>query len=283
MAKDGRTALDAGLLLDALADIFGVTYALCNDHDEVALAGLLCVADALDDVLFKVILHFRDERCDCTDSDAGVECDVAAAPAHDLYNAAAVMRLCGIADAVDHFHSGVHRRVITDGIFGARNIVIDGARNADARNACAGQVACAAERSVAADNNHAVDAQFATFSSCLLNALRGIELGAARRKERCAAVLDDVGNAAKLHFLHFAGQKTVVAVTYAICRHAEGDRGADNSTNRSIHARCVTAARKYCDFLCTHCKFLHFLIENCKVKNAIQQFIPFIFDYTPFP
>ena len=53
MAKDGRTALDAGLLLDALADIFGVTYALCNDHDEVALAGLLCVADALDDVLFK--------------------------------------------------------------------------------------------------------------------------------------------------------------------------------------------------------------------------------------
>ena len=95
--------------------------------------------------------------------------------------------------------------------------------------------------------------------------------------------LDDVGNAAKLHFLHFAGQKTVVAVTYAIYLHAEGDRGADNSTNRSIHARCVTAARKYCDFLCTHCKFLHFLIENCKVKNAIQQFIPFIFDYTPFP
>ena len=54
-------------------------------------------------------------------------------------------------------------------------------------------------------------------------------------------------------------------------------RRTNNRTDNRIHARCVTAARKYCDFLCTHCKFLHFLIENCKVKNAIQQFIPFIF------
>ena len=57
--------------------------------------------------------------------------DVTCVAAHDLDDAATVVALGGVAQLIDHLERGVHRRIITDGVVGAGNIVVDGAGQAD--------------------------------------------------------------------------------------------------------------------------------------------------------
>jgi 6-phosphofructokinase 1 len=52
--------------------------------------------------------------------------------AHDLNDRATVMTLGGVAQLIDGLDSGIHSRIVADGVFAAGDVVIDGAGQADA-------------------------------------------------------------------------------------------------------------------------------------------------------
>lgn len=68
------------------------------------------------------------------------------------------MRRGGIAQAVDRFHHGFQRGEVTDGVVGTGDIVIDGARQTDAREAFFRQAFGAHVGTVATDHHQRVDA-----------------------------------------------------------------------------------------------------------------------------
>ena len=49
------------------------------------------------------------------------------------------MALGGVAQLIDGLDSGIHSRIVADGVFAAGDVVIDGAGQADAGNALIGQ------------------------------------------------------------------------------------------------------------------------------------------------
>ena len=87
------------------------------------------------DVLLDIVRNLRYKDRGRADGNTGLQGNIAAASAHDLYNRTAVMRLSGIADLIDHIHRGIHRGIKADGIVGACDIIINRAGNADTGNA----------------------------------------------------------------------------------------------------------------------------------------------------
>ena len=81
------------------------------------------------------------------------------------------MRLCGVANLIHHFHSGVHRGIKTDCIFSRRNIVIDSAGNANAGNTAKRKVSRAAVGTVAADYHNTLDTVLFAVIDSLLHTL----------------------------------------------------------------------------------------------------------------
>ena len=80
--------------------------------------------------------------------------------AHNFNNTAAVMALSGVTQFIDSFHSGIHGRIITNGVLTAGNIVVDGAGQTNARNSLICQRTGAHERTVTTDNHQGIDSQF---------------------------------------------------------------------------------------------------------------------------
>ena len=222
----------------------------------MALAGGLSQTDPLENVLVKVVGNFRHKSGQSAHSHAGVQGDVTAAAAHYLHHAAAVVRLGGVADAVDHFHGGIQSGVVANGVIGAGDVIVNGARHANGENALAGQVPRAAEGAVTADDNYAVDALFPADSRCLFHALGSIELRAAGSKQGRAAMLHNVGHAAHVHFLQVSIEQAVIAPHDAVNLHAKVQAGTDHCPHCRVHARSVAAAGQYCNIFRTHCQFL---------------------------
>ena len=215
------------------------------------------------------------------------------AAAHDLNDRAALVRLHGVAQLIDTLDSGVARGIEADGVVGAHDVVVDGARHADARNALARKRLCAAERTVAAAADEAVDAQILAGVGRLLETLLGHHFLAACGVQHGAALADDAVNAARAHLDDVTVDQAAVAAADAedgniICRRASNDR-----TDECVHARCVAAACKYanssnllfhresllqcavraaCVFSCCGCPFpsLHFL-RYAACRTALSQ------------
>ena len=86
------------------------------------------------------------------------------------------MALGGIAQLVDHLQSSVHSGIVTDGIIGAGNVVVDGAGQADHRDAAVCQLTGTTVGAVAADNDQRINAQLAALFSALILTFLGLEL-----------------------------------------------------------------------------------------------------------
>ena len=68
---------------------------------------------------------------------------------HYLYKEYAVMRVCGIVNLIHALHDGVERGVITDGVIGSVQVVVDSAGQSYYRDVVFGrQLLCAGQRSV---------------------------------------------------------------------------------------------------------------------------------------
>ena len=96
-----------------------------------------------------------------------------------------------------------------------RDIVVDRARHADARNALARKRLRAAERTVAAAADQAVDAQVLAGVGRLLETLLGHHFLAAGGVQHGAALADDAVNAACAHLDDVAVDQTAVAAADA--------------------------------------------------------------------
>ena len=222
----------------------------------MALARGLGQADPVQNVLLEIIGDLRHQGGQRAHGHAGVQGDVAAAAAHNLHHAAPVVGLGGVADPVDHLHSRVQGRVISNGVIRAGNVVVNGAGHADAGNARTGQVPGSAEGAVAANHHHAVNALFAAHVGGLLHAFGGVELGAAGGEQGRAAMLHDVGHAAHVHFLQIPIEQAIVAAHHAIDLHAKAQARTHHCAHRGVHAGGIAAAGQYCNRFRTHCRFL---------------------------
>ncbi len=242
VAQDGGTGINAGAGLDLVGDLLRVANALGNDDDEVALAGALRLGDLIEDVVLHVEFLLRQQDRHCTRGDGNVQSDVTRIAAHDLDNAAAVVALGGVAQFVDHFQSGVHRSIVADGVIGACNIIVDGAGQADHRDAAVCQLTGTTVGAVAADDDQRINAEFAALGRTLVLALFGLELQAAGGVQDGAAGLDDVGNTAQVHFKALAVQQAVVAALNADHPISLVQTGTNHSAHCSIHAGGVAAA-----------------------------------------
>ena len=162
------------------------------------------------------------------------------------------MRLRRIAHLVDHFHAGVERRVITDGVLAAGNIIINSAGDTDTRHTMARQILCTAERTVATDHDHTADAFIAAGFDRFLHTLFGLELFAAGRIQHGTAAMDDIRHTAQIHFLHIAVDQAVISTVHTVNVDSFAQRRAHDRTNGSIHTGCVAAACQNRQFLNSH-------------------------------
>ena len=167
--------------------------------------------------------------------------------AHNLNDAATVVALGGVAQFIDSLDSSVHGCVVTDGVFTAGNVGIDGAGQADAGDALVGQRTGTHEGAVAANDNQCVDAQFFAAGKALGLAFLGLELQAACRIEDRAAAVDDLRYAADVHFVNFAIDQAVVATLDTHHAVTFADASANDCANGGIHAGGVTAAGQNTD------------------------------------
>ena len=89
----------------------------------------------------------------------GVQRNVAAIAAHHGNQAHPLVGIAGFANAVDGFAGGVDGGVEADGIIGIGQVVVDGTRHADCRNAQLVQIQRSFVGAVSADAHQALDAQ----------------------------------------------------------------------------------------------------------------------------
>ena len=167
--------------------------------------------------------------------------------AHNLNDAATVVALGGVAQFIDSLDSSVHGCVVTDGVFTAGNVVIDGAGQADAGDALVGQRTGTHEGAVTANDDQCVDAQFFAAGKALGLAFLGLELQAACRIEDRAAAVDDLRYAADVHFVNFAIDQAVVATLDTHHAVTFADASANDCANGGIHAGGVSSAGQDAD------------------------------------
>ncbi len=152
MAQNGGTRVNAGSRLNLISQLLGTDNTLGHDDDKVLLASDLGLAHTVEDVPFKVERDLRQQNGNRTGSDADVQGNITGMMAHDLNDRATVMALGGVAQLIDGLDSGIHSRIVADGVFAAGDVVIDGAGQADAGNALVSQRTGAHEGAVTADD-----------------------------------------------------------------------------------------------------------------------------------
>ena len=249
-----------------------MAHALGNDDDEVTLAGLLSLSDLVQNVVLHIEFLLRQQDSHSTGGDGNVQGNVTGVAAHDLDHTAAVVALGGVAQLVDHFQSGVHGCIIADGVLGAGNVVVDGAGQADHRNAAVCQLACAAVRTIAANDDQCVNAQLTTLGSTAVLAFLGLELQAAGSVQNSTAGRNDVRDAAQVHFKAFAVQQAVVTTLNADHAVTFVQAGTDHSAHGSIHARSIAAA-------CEHANRFDLLFHT---RDSLQFVSSFTHEPAPF-
>ena len=87
------------------------------------------------------------------------------------------MRVCGVVNLIHALHDGVERRIVTDGVIGPVQVIIDGAGQAYNRDVVFGrQLLCAGQRSVTTYYYKGVNLVFLDCSICFGTALGGHEI-----------------------------------------------------------------------------------------------------------
>ena len=105
--------------------------------------------------------NFRNQCCLSSRGNGSVQGEESGFAAHDLDEEEALVAAGRVADAVHTPHDGIQCRVIADGVVGATQVIIDGARNShNGEVKLAGKLPGAAQRAVTSDDYQRVDAVF---------------------------------------------------------------------------------------------------------------------------
>ncbi len=173
--------------------------------------------------------------------------------AHHLDEEEAFVAGGGVAQLVDGLDYGVKGGIVTDGLVGAVQIVVDGAREThDGHVELVGEHLRARQRSVAADDYQRVDARGLHVFVSLTTTLLGAELLAARRFEDGAALLYDVAHALRLELHYLVGHQTVVTAHDALDLISVVDGGSRHRADGRIHTWRVAARGKNSDTFNCH-------------------------------
>ena len=157
------------------------------------------------------------------------------------------MALGGVTQLINGLNSGIHSRVVADGILTAGNIIVNGAGQADAGNSLICQRTGAHEGAVTANDDQCVNAQLLAAGKALCLTFLRFEFKAARRVQDRAAAVDDLGHAAHIHLIHFAVDQAVITTLDTHHAVSLADACTDNRTHCSVHAGCVTATGENTD------------------------------------
>ena len=182
------------------------------------------------------------------------------------------MGLHSVPQLVDALHRRVGGGVEADGVFGADNVVVDGAGDAHHGYAAFAELLGTPEGAVAADGHDAVQPQQLAHTGGLGLALRRAELLAAGGIENGAAAVDDAADAAGIHAVKIPVDEAGPAPADANALDAPVQSRAHHGPHRRVHARRVAAAGQHADSF--HCTFCHKCFPPIEYQNVPN--IPYI-------
>ena len=253
--EDGDAGVELReLLLDTLGQTHGAARGriLGNEH----YGRVLALAEAVVDEVGKLVdlgLHLGDYGGLGTRGDSAVQGQITCRVAHDLDEEEAFVAGSRVAQLVDGVDDGIQGRVVTDGLVGAVQIVVDGARKSyDGNVILVGEDLRARKRTVAADYDQRVDTCGLHVLVCLAAALLRTELLAAGSLEDGAALLYDVAHALRLELHDLVGDQTVVAAHDALDLITVVDGGSSDGTDGRIHTGGVAARSENTDTFDSH-------------------------------
>ena len=279
MAEDRHARVEPKFLMDPLADLDCAACTLGDNDHEVRIACKPCLPDAVNHVAVKIDRLFRHQNRRRAGGEADVKRQMARVAAHDLNDRAALMRLHRVTQAVNGLDSGIGRRVVTDGIIGADNVVVNRGRNADDRNALLRKFYQTPERAVAANGNNAVQPKQLAGSGSFFLPLKRAEFIAARRVEHRTAAIDDMRDIAVFQNCKIAVDQTVIAAADADAFDSHVGARTHDRADGCIHAGGIAAGGQNTDSF--HCichtgtssqfNFFHHTPKQWKSKQAIAR------------
>ena len=218
--------------------------AIALGYDDDMVVAALDAADThfLYDLGVEIQLTLGQADCGRADCTANLQCQMTCTAAHNLYNRAALVGLHGVAQLIDALDRGIAGGVKTDGVIRAADIIINGTRNADARNSLAGKRLCTTECTVTAAADQAVNTEVAAGVSRLLQTFLGQHFLAACGVQHGAAVYT-----AGTHLDDVTVDETAVAAANAENGNIVCACAADYRADKCVHTGCVAAAGKYAD------------------------------------
>ena len=249
MAQNGDAGVKPQLLPDLLAHGDAAGRALGHHDHKVGLAAEPRPADLLGHMQVEVVCPLRHQHRRSAHGHAHIQRQIPGPVAHDLHHGAALVGLHGVPQPVDAFHRRVGGGIKADGVIGADDVVVDGAGDANHRDAELGQILRAPERTVAADGHQTVQPQQLAGVGRLLLALPGAELVAPGAVQDGAAPVDDAADAGVVHLHKVPGDQTGIAPADAHALDAPGQGAAHHRADAGVHARRVAAAGQYADTL----------------------------------
>ena len=248
MTQNGRAGFAFGFGFDVLRQLVNVTDVLGDSNDGVFLTFRDTGFD-FSDQIFTAKFHFRHHHELTATGNCRRQSQVTAVTAHHFNNRNTLVRGRGVTQAVNRFHNGTQRGEVTDGVVGAFDVIVDGARQADAREAHFSQTFCTHVGAVAADNHQRIQTPFFHVFDSHFTDVFVTEFREACRTEESTATVDHVRHAVAVELNHAVFIQTQVTVIDTKNFQTFRQRCTDNPTDCRVHARRITAACQHTDFL----------------------------------
>ena len=248
VTQNGRAGFAFGFGFDVLRQLVNVTDVLGDSHDRV----FFTFRDARFDFshqIFTAKFDFRHDDKFATARNGCRQRQVATVTAHHFNDRDTPVRRRGVTQTVNRFNNGTQCSKEADRVVSTFDVVVDGARQTDAREAHFGQTFCTHVGTVTADNHQRVQAAFLhVFDSHFANVFI-TEFREACRAEESTATVDHVRHAVTVELNHTIFIQAQITVINAKNFQAFRQRCTDNTTNCRVHARRITAACQHTDFL----------------------------------
>ena len=171
-----------------------ITHMFGNRHDRV----FFTFRDTRFDFVYQVFtaeFNFRNHNEFTATGNGRSQRQIATITAHHFHHGNTLVRRRGVTQTVDRFYNGAQRSEETDSVVSAFDVVVDSARQTDAREAHFGQTHCTHVGTVTADNHQRVDTTFfQVFDSHGADVLVA-EFRETRRTEERTATVDHVRHA----------------------------------------------------------------------------------------
>ena len=153
-----------------------------------------------------------------------------------------------VANAVHAPHDGVERGVVADGVVGAVEVVVDGARKTDNREVeIAGKLACSCERAIATNHHQCVDTVALNHLVGTLASFDGGKFLASCGFENGATLLNDIRHILGFEFHYIIVDKSFISTVNAFHFKSAENCRAGHGANGGVHAWSIASGSENTD------------------------------------